>query len=459
MKKTYLFFILTITLFASINDIEKKIDTNQKKIEQTLQEKKNLNNSIKTLAIAINKEEDKYKEINKVLEDTNTKILLNKLKLSNSQELLAKLKVDAVDLKKNKEDIENGVIDFVIENFAMSMGIDQADKKTLDDVVNKEVYTLIFENAKQEVLDLNIEYIKINTATRQNIDKTKQLEVYISKQEEIKEKYLKLQKKQVEAIEALKVSHKKYQKYLQTIIDKQNSLKDLLGDLNILKKKEIQKENERIAKIKAEQERIRKEREEEARKKALRLKKLKEEEEKKERLANLAKSKQNIKKETKDIKIVSRKDLDDDINIEVKKIGSSNKGIKISKYYGSKTIAPLKSYTITKPFGKYYDEVYKMELFNESISLKTKLPNAKVMSVFKGQVVYAKENSGLLENVVIIKHSNNLHTIYSHLDQIAPTMKVGKWIPKGYVVGRVNDTLIFQATKDSKYIDPAKLFK
>ena len=143
----------------------------------------------------------------------------------------------------------------------------------------------------------------------------------------------------------------------------------------------------------------------------------------------------------------------------MKKIGSSAKGVKISKYYGSTTISPLKSYTVTKRFGKYYDAVYKMELFNESVALKTKKPNAKVYSVFKGQVVYAKQNSGLLENVVIVKHKNNLHTIYSHLDKISPTLKAGKWIPKGYVVGRVNDTLEFQATKNSKYIDPLKLIK
>ena len=143
----------------------------------------------------------------------------------------------------------------------------------------------------------------------------------------------------------------------------------------------------------------------------------------------------------------------------MRKIGSSAKGIKISKYNGSKTIAPLKSYTITKKFGKYYDKVYKMELFNESISLKTKKQNAKVFSVFKGRIVYAKKNAGLLENVVIVKHNGNLHTIYSHLDKISPTLKVGKWIPKGYVVGRVNGTLLFQATKNNKYINPSKLIK
>jgi len=76
-----------------------------------------------------------------------------------------------------------------------------------------------------------------------------------------------------------------------------------------------------------------------------------------------------------------------------------------------------------------------------------------------GKVVYAKKNAGMLDNVVIIQHENGLHTIYSHLDEISPTLVVGKWIKQGYVVGRVNNTLMFQATKDSSHIDPKDLFK
>lgn len=65
----------------------------------------------------------------------------------------------------------------------------------------------------------------------------------------------------------------------------------------------------------------------------------------------------------------------------------------------------------------------------------------------------------MLENVVIIAHQNGLHTIYSHLDQISPSLKVGRWIKKGYVVGRVNDTLTFQATKNEMHVNPKDLFK
>jgi murein DD-endopeptidase MepM/ murein hydrolase activator NlpD len=114
---------------------------------------------------------------------------------------------------------------------------------------------------------------------------------------------------------------------------------------------------------------------------------------------------------------------------------------------------------VVKNFGKYYDPVYKIELFNEALSMKPKQQNSKVYNIFKGKIVYAKKNSGSLENVVIVQHKNGLHTIYSHLDKIAPTLKTGKWIKKGFVVGRVSDTLMFQSTKNSKYINPLRLIK
>ena len=90
--------------------------------------------------------------------------------------------------------------------------------------------------------------------------------------------------------------------------------------------------------------------------------------------------------------------------------------------------------------------------------MKPNKANSKVYNVLNGKIVYAKKNAGTLENVVIIQHQNRLHTIYSHLDKIAPTLKVGKWIKKGFVVGRVSDTLMFQVTKNSKYINPRDLF-
>lgn len=442
-----LFLLIGFLYGESIRDIEKKISSSQRQFQNVAEKKSELDKNITLLADKINQEENNYKEIVKILDTTNTQLLLNRVKLASSTQTVENLQKKSDELRDYKEKTEKDVIDFAIEKYALSMGIDQTDKTSLQDVIGKEVYTLVFDNVKQEIMDLNIEYLKINKTIRDNEKKIIELNEFITKQNAIKNKYKNLVVLHETTLDSLKQKHEDYQKNLQQIINKQNQINDLLGSLNILKTEEIKKEQERKERLA-----------ELARKKRLaaeqRAKREAEERAKKQKDEKV----EDEPKATKDLAL-KRKDLDDDIDIEVRKIGSSVKGIKISKYYGEKTIAPLKSYDVTKEFGKYYDKVYKMELFNESVSLKTKVPNAKVYSIFKGQVVYAKQNSGLLENVVIVKHQNSLHTIYSHLDKIAPTLRVGKWIPKGYVVGRVNDTLEFQATKDSKYIDPLKLIK
>ena len=447
IKLLFSFILLYSFVDASVKDIEKKININKKEFEDIASKKENINNSLESLAKRINEEEEAYKKIVSVLDTTNTQLVLNKMKLASAKEKVDKLKEESDKLIKVREKIEKDVVDFVIERYAMSMGIEQANKESLKDVIGKEVYTLVFDNNKQEMIDININYLKINNQIRDNERKIDEINKFLEEQKNVREKYKDLEATYEKKLETLKEQHTKYQQSLRTIIDKQNQITDLLGSLNILKQEEIKKEEMRIKKAK-ELER----RKEELRKKAeeAKLAKLKRVE---------TKDKEIQVEETKQMKFEKKKELDKDIDVEVRKIGSSAKGIKISKYDGVKTIAPLKSYTVEKKFGKYYDDVYKMELFNESVALKTKIPNAKVFSVFKGQIVYAKENSGLLAKVVIVKHNNGLHTIYSHLDQISPTLTVGKWIPKGYVVGRINDTLEFQATKDSKYIDPMKLIK
>ncbi len=165
-----------------------------------------------------------------------------------------------------------------------------------------------------------------------------------------------------------------------------------------------------------------------------------------------------LKKKSK-YKTTTKLKLSKNISSNIRMLGSSTRSIKIVKYKGKKTIAPLDSFKVVKKFGKYFDPVYNIELFNESMILKTKKAQAKVKSIFNGKIVYAKKNVGMLENVVIIQHKNGLHTIYSHLDEIAPYLKVGRWIKKGYVVGRVNNTLIFQATKNESHINPKDLFR
>lgn len=58
-----------------------------------------------------------------------------------------------------------------------------------------------------------------------------------------------------------------------------------------------------------------------------------------------------------------------------------------------------------------------------------------------------------MDNVIIVENADGIHTIYAHLSQIAPTIKVGSRI-KGYVIGRIYDELTFEVTQKNYHINP-----
>ena len=113
---------------------------------------------------------------------------------------------------------------------------------------------------------------------------------------------------------------------------------------------------------------------------------------------------------------------------------------------------------VIKNFGTYTDPIYKIKIFNESITLKSATKDAKVKNILNGKVVFSGKTS-MLGKVVVVAHNRKIHTVYAGLSKISPTIAVGTKIKKGYVVGKVNEKLIFQATKDSKHINPLRLIK
>jgi murein DD-endopeptidase MepM/ murein hydrolase activator NlpD len=407
-------------LIGSTNTINKKISINKKILKEKKNQHKYTNIKIKTLAKQIKKQEKEYIEIEKKLTVLNTNIFLNKVKLDNIKEQIIKLELQAKNIQQQSNLTKKNMINEIANRYSASLGISLAKKHTIKEIIDKEVYNLLLNKSSSNILELNLKYLKSTIDTQKNKNKIMELTKYIKEQESQKLKYDKLKEKKKKIIKKLDKQYKLYQSKLKNIIRKQRNLQKLLGKLNILKKQEIKKQE-------------------------------------KKKIKSMPKKKITPIK-NKEIRIKQKQKFKKEIDIEVRNIGSSTKGIKISHYKGRKTIAPLKSYTILKEFGKYYDPIYKIKLFNEALSMKPNKANSKVYNVLNGKIVYAKKNAGTLENVVITQHQNGLHTIYSHLDKIAPTLKVGKWIKKGFVVGRVSDTLMFQVTKNSKYINPRDLF-
>ncbi|RXK03684.1 peptidase M23 [Arcobacter sp. CECT 8989] len=431
IKRLALLFLVSITLFgASTKSIDKKIQNNKLILQKNkkAQEQKDL--QIKILAKQINNQNSELRRLEKAITIINADIKKHQGQLVDAKKALKSLQKDSSDLIKEKKDSEEKIVDTIINEFSSSIALKLAGERSLQELIDSEVYTLLSQSSKDEIIKINNSYELLTQNRKENKRKINQISTYIEDRIKKKKELNILKKTHSKSLISLERKHKEYQVELKKTVQKQDSLKQLLGKLNILKKEEIEKQRKAaIAKAK--------------------------------RLAAQKKRRKTQEKSTK--YEVSDEDRNNsyakNLDIDVRMIGSSTSGIKISKYRGRKTIAPLDSFQVVKKFGKYYDPVYKIKLFNESIVLKTKKPQAKVKSIFNGKIVYAKKDAGMLENVVIIQHRNGLHTIYSHLDQISPSLKVGRWIKKGYVVGRVNNTLTFQATKNEMHINPKDLFK
>lgn len=444
--KIFIIFSLFICFAqsADIKKINQKIDYNKNILDAQKQEQTKTNEKIKILANALAQEEDKYGKIEENLKKISTTINSNKVKLEQAKTDIELLTQKSKTIEKYKATVEERIVNSVVNKYTTTIGKDLIDKKTINEIIEKEKFKLIFENSKDNIMKSNIEYFQVTNQKNDNDAKRLELEKFINEGKAEEKRFLEFKKAQQSSIESLKSKHSDYQKELKAIVKKQNQLNSLLSQLNIVKETELEKIKR--AELQAKRAADKKAREEERKAK------------KSSQDSPTTVVTDDGNSQSKDIKMLSRESLENDADIKVRNMGNTNQGIKLSDSKNIKMQPPLTDYAVTKKFGQYVDPVYKIELFNESVSLKSNTKNEKVYSALKGQVVYAKNDAGSLGNVVILKHSGDIHTIYSQLSQIAPTLSVGKVIPQGYVVGRVEDTLVFQATKNNKYLNPLELF-
>jgi len=177
----------------------------------------------------------------------------------------------------------------------------------------------------------------------------------------------------------------------------------------------------------------------------------------KTKLVNMLKKQQLLQKKLADLKIIRHTRKPSNIttlnNLNVKKVGNAYIRPKITRYRGRKTIPPVYGKVIKK-FGSYIDPIYKIRIYNDSITIKTK-PNALVKSILSGKVIYVGENNG--KKIIFIKHNNNLFSIYANLNQISPLIKKGSYVRKGQIIARVKNSLEFEVTYKDKAINPLQV--
>ena len=411
MIRLILILIFTISFANAKEDVNKRISKTNSKISSFSKNYTKVNREMAKNAKAILKQKKELTKQNKYLSKLKKELKDKENSYKTDKEQLKLLGVAQIDLLQEQEKIEEELVFVIAQSVSLSVIVEDENVVNNDSLIEFEVLNTMLSSTKEKAKKLNKKFFENSQDITALKKHTNSLELAISKIDKKRKDLVSTQKLNKKALKTLTVAKSSYKKKVKKILNEQDLLKKTLSKLNIIKidqaKKAKEKEVRRIA---------------------------------------LAEEKKIFQK-------VSQKDLP-----KVKKHGSSYQAVKTKKYKGKKTIAPLDSYTITKKYGTYTDPIYGIKIFNESISLKPKKPNAKVKTVFNGKVIYA-DKTAVLDNIVIVEHKNGLHTIYANLTQISPNIKKGSKITKGYTIGRVSEELIFEVTQKSYHINPIRLFK
>lgn len=402
-----LLFVLSLTLVLGASTTDKKISKTSSKLSKYSKNYSKLNKKMSETAKAILKEKKSLVKQEKFLKDLKKELSLKELSYKDNTLQLKLMKRSQKKLHEQQEKIEDKLSLVIAKSVSLSLILDESSSQSADSLIESEVLKAMLQKEKVKATVLSNTFI----ANAKDIDVLNQhastLEVAITNIDAKRKKLIKTQIANKQALKKLTRSKASYKKELRELLSRQNALKDTLAKLNIVKVDEIKK-------------------------------------------AKLAKERKTA--------FDKKKIILDKNPVKVKKHGSSYQAVKTKKYRGSKTIAPLDSYTITKKYGPYTDPIYGIKIFNESISLKPKKINAKVKTVFNGKIIYA-DKTAVLNNIVIVEHKNGLHTIYANLSQISPNIKKGIKIKRGYTIGRVENELVFEVTQKSYHINPIRLFK
>ncbi len=405
IRTLFAFFFSFSVLYAG--SVEHKIKQTSKKLSTFSKDYKRLNRKMAKTAEAIlrqkrtiQKQEKQIAELEKELKEKSSSYEMNK-------KLLQTLQQQSSTEAKRADKLQQELAFAIAKSVSLSVLLDADYGKDIDSIIELEVLKAKLKGYKEKIRSLNSHYMKTLSSISALSSKTKRLKQAIDEIDRKRKKLLAIQKKNKADLKKLKLAKASYKRALKRLLKKQDELKRMLSRLHIIKIDEAKRKREK-----------------EARKRAFAA-------------ASRVKT-TNLPK--------------------VKRYGKSYASVKTKRYRGPKTIAPLDAYVITKKYGTYKDPIYGIKVFNDSISMKPKRKNAKVKNIFNGKVIYA-DKTAMLKNVVIVEHKNGLHTIYANLSQIAPYVKKGKRIKKGYVIGRVNDELIFEATQKSLHINPIRLFK
>ena len=433
MKKI-LFFLLALNLALFATDTKDKIEQKTQNLAQSKSEEKKINEKIDEIASQILKEQNDAKKRDSELKELSSIVLELQEKHANEEKEIEKLSSQNAFLLNTQSDLENKIIDAISKELSFDLVSDINLTKSSDSIIADEVLNLLGDIMSNELSALMRDYENNKNLIDEQDKKIKTIKASMQDYNKKKDDLSQKRKLQEQKLANLKKNKDEYAKKLEKLSNEQDEIRKALEELKIINDKE-----ERAKAKKAEEER---------------LAKLEKERKKAEEKAK--KEGKKVEEILPEPEVVIEDERVAKIDKKVKQYGSSYQSSRVKKYTGAKTTAPLNGAFVKRNFGNYNDPVYNIKIFNENIVLGSKSSDTQVKSVLAGKVVFAKDTA-VLDKVVILEHANGIHTIYAHLSQIAPTIKVGNSIKKGYVLGRINSELTFEVTQQNYHINPLDL--
>lgn len=397
-----LLLIALLSVGSEAAHIDEKIQTTAKKLIETKQTYSSLSAKLEETAGKIVRQREivgtQQQHLNTLVDELKSKESV----YQSNKMTLKELETQQNQLIKTQNDIEQRLVFAIARNTSISLLINDDRAKEADAIITEEALKLHLKQINQEIKGLNLLFSENADKINGLASQTTVLKKSIAVIDQQKNKVLETKKENEKAIALLEKEKQAYKKSLDKILSQQRSLQNTLASLNIIKRE------------------------------AARPKKT---------LPPLVPPKPGSKPVPED----------------VKQAVSEYQPSKTAAYSGERTIAPMDGYVVLKRFGPYTDPVYGINIFNESVSLKP-TGDDKVKSVLNGKVILAKPTA-MLDNVIIIEHDNGLHTIYAHLEKIAPTVEVGQRIKQGAIIGRAGRELMFQVTQRNAHIDPLQVIR
>ncbi len=384
-----------------------KIDEKIKKTSSALQESKQTYSSLSAkLEATASKIVQQRQAVDIQQQHINTLVTQLKSKESvyqSNKHNLGGLQIQQQQLTKTQNEIEQKLVFALARNTSLSLLIDDDRAKGADAIITEEALKLHLKQINAEIKELNSLYVANDAKITSLSNQTTVLKQSIAVIDQQKKNVLATKQENEKAIAQLEKEKQEYKRSLGRVLNQQRSLQNTLASLNIIK-------------IEA------------------------------------------MKPKKAPPKLVAPRAGSKPLPQGAQQAISEYQPSKIAPYSGERTIAPLDGYVITKRFGSYIDPVYGIKINNESVSLRPTDPDAKVKAIFNGKVIFAKPTA-MLDNVIVIEHDNGLHTIYAHLDKIAPTVLVGQRLKQGSIIGRVGRELMFQVTQRNAHIDPLQVIR